>query len=177
MSGSGISWAICMSAPRSRQITMPVPTTLVFYRPDALPAAQPTASKHWRHCQSICVPNLDYQYLLPMFTHSKNKWTYNLLPKLSNYILEEKFLPIILSSLSHCQLGPLHDPDEWNISKDQWMEDCYQSKYGPITCFLGDLEDVSKCDQGAVQERSIRCWWAWWVGVSTSSLTDWYQTL
>ena len=24
------------------------PTTLVFYRPDALPAAQPTASKHWR---------------------------------------------------------------------------------------------------------------------------------
>jgi len=25
MSGSGISWAICKSAPRSRQITMPVP--------------------------------------------------------------------------------------------------------------------------------------------------------
>ena len=25
------------------------PTTLFFYRPDALPAAQPTASKHWRH--------------------------------------------------------------------------------------------------------------------------------
>jgi len=34
VSGSGISWAIC---------------TLSFYRPDALPAAQPTASKHWRH--------------------------------------------------------------------------------------------------------------------------------
>ena len=66
-------------------------------------------------------------------------------------------MPIILSSLSHSQLGTLHDPDEWNISKDQWMEDCYQSKYGPVTCFLGDLEDVSKCDQGAVQERSIRC--------------------
>ena len=25
------------------------PTTPFFYRPDALPAAQPTASKHWRH--------------------------------------------------------------------------------------------------------------------------------
>jgi len=25
------------------------PTTLSFLRPDALPAAQPTASKHWRH--------------------------------------------------------------------------------------------------------------------------------
>ena len=46
VSGSGISWAICMSAPRSRQITTPAPDYSVFYRPDALPAAQPTASKH-----------------------------------------------------------------------------------------------------------------------------------
>ena len=45
MSGSGISWAICRSAPRSRQITMPAPHHSVFYRPDALPAARP--------CQSI----------------------------------------------------------------------------------------------------------------------------
>ena len=49
VSGSGISWAICKSAPRSRQITTPAPHHSVFYRPDALPAAQPTASKHWRH--------------------------------------------------------------------------------------------------------------------------------
>ena len=49
VSGSGISWAICKSAPRSRQITMPAPHHSVFYRPDALPAAQPTVSKHWRH--------------------------------------------------------------------------------------------------------------------------------
>ena len=48
VSGIGISWAICKSAPRSRQITMPTPHYSVFYRPDALPAAQPTASKHWR---------------------------------------------------------------------------------------------------------------------------------
>ena len=44
-SGSGISWAICKSAPRSRQIAMPAPHRSVFYRPDALPATQPTASK------------------------------------------------------------------------------------------------------------------------------------
>jgi len=49
VSGSGISWAVCKSAPRSRQITTPVPHRSVFYRPDALPAAQPTASKHWKH--------------------------------------------------------------------------------------------------------------------------------
>jgi len=45
VSGSGISWAICKSEPRSRQITTPAPRHSVFYRPDALPAAQPTASK------------------------------------------------------------------------------------------------------------------------------------
>ena len=48
VNGSGISWTICKSASRSRQITMPVLHHSVFYRPDALPAAQPTASKHWR---------------------------------------------------------------------------------------------------------------------------------
>jgi len=49
VSGSGINWAICKSAPHSRQITLPAPHHSVFYRPDALPAAQPTTSKHWRH--------------------------------------------------------------------------------------------------------------------------------
>ena len=45
VSGSGISWAICISAPRSRQITTPAPHHSVFYRPDALPAAH-------QQCQS-----------------------------------------------------------------------------------------------------------------------------
>ena len=56
VSGSGISWAICKSVPRCRQITKPAPYhSKVFYRPDALPAAQPTVSKHWRqeHTHSI----------------------------------------------------------------------------------------------------------------------------
>jgi len=46
VSGSGASWAVCKSAPRSKQITMPAPHHSFFYRPDALPATQPTASKH-----------------------------------------------------------------------------------------------------------------------------------
>ena len=53
VSGSGISWAICKSASRSRQIPCQYPTTQVFYRPDALPAAQPTASKHWRQYDAM----------------------------------------------------------------------------------------------------------------------------
>ena len=50
VSGSGISWAICKSAPRSRQTTTQAPTTRFFTgrMADALSAAQPTASKHWR---------------------------------------------------------------------------------------------------------------------------------
>ena len=42
VSGSGISWTICKSAPSSREITMPAPHHSA-YRPDALPATQPTA--------------------------------------------------------------------------------------------------------------------------------------
>ena len=57
VSGCGNSWAMCKSAPGSRQITMPAPHHSVFYRPDALPAAQPTVSKHWRHI--ICADHLN----------------------------------------------------------------------------------------------------------------------
>ena len=45
VSGSGISWAACKSAPRFRQITTPAPHRSVLYRPGALAATQPTASK------------------------------------------------------------------------------------------------------------------------------------
>jgi len=47
VSDSRIRWAICKSALRPRQITMPVAHHWDFYRPDALPVAQPTAPKHW----------------------------------------------------------------------------------------------------------------------------------
>ena len=47
---NGISWTICkQSAPHSRQITTPTPCHSIFYRLDALPGAQPTVSKHWKH--------------------------------------------------------------------------------------------------------------------------------
>jgi len=49
VSGSGISRAICKSAPQTdNHASTP---SLSFYRPDAFPDAQPTASKHWRHQQ------------------------------------------------------------------------------------------------------------------------------
>jgi len=45
VSGSGICWVI-MQDCTSSQTTTPTSHHSVFYRPDALPAAQPTASKH-----------------------------------------------------------------------------------------------------------------------------------
>jgi len=53
MGGSGISGTICKSfAPRSRQITMPVPHHSVFYRPDAfLPPNQQRQSTEGHPCQ------------------------------------------------------------------------------------------------------------------------------
>jgi len=44
VSGSGISWAICKSTSRPRLNNHAASHQSVFYRPDALPAAQPTAS-------------------------------------------------------------------------------------------------------------------------------------
>ena len=78
VSGSGISWAICKSAPRSRQITMPAPHHSVFYRSDALPAAQPTASKHWRpkHWHSHPCMHTDAQCSACISGWLNNDWNY-----------------------------------------------------------------------------------------------------
>ena len=48
VSCSGICWAICKSAPHPRQPHQH-PTTRFFYRPDALPAAQPHSCDDWRY--------------------------------------------------------------------------------------------------------------------------------
>ena len=45
VSGNGISWAICKSAPCSRQITVPAPHHSVFYRPDAF--LPPNQQRQW----------------------------------------------------------------------------------------------------------------------------------
>jgi len=45
VSGSGISWAVCKSAPWPRHITKPASHHSVFYRPDALPTNSAKALK------------------------------------------------------------------------------------------------------------------------------------
>ena len=74
VSGSGISWVICKSAPHSREITMPVPHHSVFYRPDALTAAQSTASKHWRQLKIQGLKCMTRAQVLPPL-HMLDSWT------------------------------------------------------------------------------------------------------
>jgi len=61
VSGNGISWAICKFAPRPREVTTPASHHSVFYRPEALHATQPTASKHFRNIlndkKTSCITN------------------------------------------------------------------------------------------------------------------------
>ena len=81
MSGRGISWTTCKSAPRSRQIITPAPHHSAFYRHDALPATQPTVSKHWRQdieliTQPACAPveNAKRCHILSTAAHRWSWW-------------------------------------------------------------------------------------------------------
>jgi len=69
VSGSGTRWAICKSAPRSRQKTTPAPHRSVFYRPDALPAAQPSQSTEGKS---------DISATKSLSTHKKDTQLYNM---------------------------------------------------------------------------------------------------
>ena len=71
-----LSGARCRPAPRSRPITMPAPHHSVFYRPDALPAAQPTVSKHWRQMDMINI--LSYPNQHKHWTHISKVASINL---------------------------------------------------------------------------------------------------
>jgi len=88
--GSDISWAICKSAPCSRQMTTPAPHHSVFYRPDALLAAQPTASKHWRHFSISYVQNIFFtldtgtRMVAPLLHYTINDMLINRIPHCRN---------------------------------------------------------------------------------------------
>ena len=77
VSGSGISWAICKSAPRSRQITMPAPHHSVFYRPDALPDTH--CQQYWSQysvkylLKVISANNFSCQHLHMIFFQHNHK--------------------------------------------------------------------------------------------------------
>ena len=60
-----------MQVCTSLQTATPAPHHSVFYRPDAFPAAQPTASKHWRHNERLLRPTDIFIPHLVFITHRK----------------------------------------------------------------------------------------------------------
>ena len=121
VSGSSISWAMCKSAPRSRQITTPAPHHSVFCRPDALPAAEPTASKHWKQVMqhrwdkwqeddecSLCGPPSsprDCQILNIIRTISTEART----SVLSSDKCESRMVQTVSHTVNECPASKLHD--------------------------------------------------------------------
>ena len=118
MSGSDISWTICKSAPRSRQTTMPAPHHSVFYRPDALPVAQPKVSKHWR--QSPQLPRkLSINVAAEQMHHKQN---------IDNVTI---YLPVVVSlSAGHELQSPLEYVHPWKSCQPAVQDTC---KHAPPT--------------------------------------------
>ena len=79
MSGKGIHWAICKSAPRSRQITTPASHHSVFYRPDALPAAnQQRQSTKGKSTEGNCCIWSLITFALICIKRSKKCWVFKM---------------------------------------------------------------------------------------------------
>ena len=71
VSGSGISWAICKSAPRSRQITTPAPHYSVFLQAGC-PSCRPTNSVKALKAKTQWIVNyLSFPYLHAV-EHTRN---------------------------------------------------------------------------------------------------------
>jgi len=66
VSGSGICWAICKSAPRSRQITMPAPHHSVFLEAGC-PSCHPTNSVKVLKAVKLCVAYMSTSTFFSLF--------------------------------------------------------------------------------------------------------------
>ena len=124
MSGSGTRWAICKSAPRTRETTTPAPHRSVFYRPDALPAAQPTVSKHWRH-QFLF---LQFLYLEHIFTVDMAKTLKGRLKIIQCLQQKNKITATKMSSQAHVQHSRSSNTLVYTIYREQCLVTNIKSK-------------------------------------------------
>jgi len=99
VSSSGISWAICKSASRSRQMTMPVPHHSIFltgWMPFLSP--KPTASKHWRQMSLHYLPDKMYKQKISSF-HSNAVSNFTRLQLVAAWCLQSCWLVTYISLL------------------------------------------------------------------------------
>ena len=87
VSGSGISWAICKSASRSRQITMPVPHHSVFLQAAFLPPNQQYQSTEDMRASIWCYMQLSAVEVIGALNktgiHTKWTWTKYIMDKIT----------------------------------------------------------------------------------------------
>jgi len=98
VSGSSISWAVCKSASRSRQITMPVPHHSKFFSsqmPFLPPNQQRQSTKDWRHTLKAYTIAWTVGYI--SFIHPTDKSVLSLLRQLSVWCC----LHLLLSAGAH----------------------------------------------------------------------------
>jgi len=114
VNGSGISCAICKSAPWPRHILTPASHHSVFYMPDALPATQPTASKNWRHSsENLSSWNWKHSRWLTAKNDHLNLSMY------SSYILRLRLTKCNLQMWSFLQI--LRTKYYWNLFIFDWV--------------------------------------------------------
>jgi len=93
------------------------PPLSFFYRPDALPAAQPTASKHWRHKKTVCNPlaHPTWQY------HHTNSWIAKLFHLTEGLLCSFKRWRLWREKVVGCHRGLWKEPvvmwSNWNIKQ------------------------------------------------------------
>jgi len=168
--GSSISWAICKSAPSSRQITMPAPHHSVFYRPDALPATQPTVSKHWRLCYHVKYKiNSSVLYvILQKISHLSRRLTYALpfscmvgLDQESDFLFAQSvglwscLSRQTASSVTICPSQPCHPSVVYAMNTVDKFNHC-QGRIGKFCVTLALLAGLLSWDQSKALELSIR---------------------
>jgi len=144
---------MCKPAPRSRQITMPAPHCSVFYRPDALPVAQPTASKHWRHPLKTqwTVNSINYKVL------RKNRVLLLILSWSTNGLLRERS-PYLLNAGSLMPVSctasiSLKTIDTWTqISSVIYATIYFVTQHSRVSTV------VTYCASASVLARSLHSW-------------------
>ena len=99
VSGSGISWTICKSAPRSRQITMPAPHRSVFLQAGC-PSCHATNSATALKVQLMPLHHKTQSSLASFKSRLVLPFCY----RLTQVVLEKRPLNGCSSSSSHCYL-------------------------------------------------------------------------
>ena len=134
---SGISLTIHrQSAPCSRQITTPATHHSVFYRPDALPATQPVASKHWRQMQVAT----EIKYETKTWLSPQSFCSVGPCPTMSNhrkkteYIIYMSRCPLLAGGTADSSSDPEHGTSWWVSERRSWWYSQFTRWASNLTC-------------------------------------------